>query len=128
MHNPTIVSLSRETTMLTIWVKSATRHVFTIKRFFSVASQASFLPLGPAWFSSVSEPCHYPSCLCLPLCFSFSGCPRSSPLKCHNCNDQRKLKIHDIYLCFFIHSAISSHRCVAPCLVAATYWHTVPIY
>ena len=123
MHNPTIVSLSRETTMLTIWVKSTPRHVFTIKRFFSVASQASFLPLGPAYFSFVSELCPYLSCLCLPLCFSFSSWPGSSPLKCHNCNDQHKLKIHDIYPCSFIHSSISSHCCVAPCLVAAAYWH-----
>jgi hypothetical protein len=81
MPNPTIASPSRERTMLTIWVNSTPRHVFSIKRFFSVASQASFLPLGPAWLFSVSEPCPYPSCLCLPLCFPFSGCPRSSPTK-----------------------------------------------
>jgi hypothetical protein len=65
----------------------------------------SFLPLSPIVF----------------LLFRLSP---SSPLKRHNCNDQRNLKIHDIYPCFFIHSAISSQRCVVPCLVAATYRHS----
>jgi hypothetical protein len=29
------------------------------------------LPFAPAWLSSVSDPCPYPSCLCLPLRTSF---------------------------------------------------------
>src|SRR5215470_10435284 len=34
--------------------------------FLSVVSPDSFLPFVPVFSSSVSEPCPYPSCLCLP--------------------------------------------------------------
>jgi len=49
-----------------------------VKGFFSVASLSSLLPFVPVCLSSVSAPCPYPSCLCLPLRTSFSRCPSSS--------------------------------------------------
>jgi len=49
-----------------------------VKGFFSVASLSSLLPFVPVCLSSVSDPCPYPSCLCLPLRTSFSRCPSSS--------------------------------------------------
>ena len=52
--------------------------ILSVKGFFSVASPASFLPSVPVCLSSVSDPCPYPSCLCLPLHTSFSRCPSSS--------------------------------------------------
>ena len=52
--------------------------MLSIKGFFSVASPASFFPFVPVCSSSVSDPCPYPSCLCLPLYTSFSCCPSSS--------------------------------------------------
>src|SRR5262249_44582440 len=39
--------------------------------FLSVVSPDSFLPFVPVFLSSVSEPCPYPSCLCLPSRTSF---------------------------------------------------------
>jgi len=45
--------------------------MLSVKRFFSVASLTSLLPFGPVCLSSVSDPCPYPSCLCLPLRASF---------------------------------------------------------
>jgi len=52
--------------------------MLSVKGFFSVASLASLLPFVPVCLSSVSDPCPYPSCLCLPLRTSFSRCPSSS--------------------------------------------------
>ena len=52
--------------------------MLSVKRFFSVASLASLLLFVPVRLSSVSDPCPYPSCLCLPLHTSFSRCPSSS--------------------------------------------------
>ena len=49
--------------------------MLSVKGFFSVASIASLLPFVPVCLSSVSDPCLYPSCLCLPLRTSFSRCP-----------------------------------------------------
>ena len=49
--------------------------VLSVKGFFSVASLASLLPFVPVCLSSVSDPCPYPSCLCLPLRTSFSRVP-----------------------------------------------------
>ncbi len=51
--------------------------MLSVMGFFSVASAASLLPFGPACLSSVSEPCPYPSYLCLPLRTSFSRWPAS---------------------------------------------------
>jgi hypothetical protein len=45
--------------------------MLSVKEFFSVASLTSFLPFVPVCLSSVSGPCPYPSCLCLPLHTSF---------------------------------------------------------
>ena len=45
--------------------------LFSVKVFFSVAWPAYFLFFGPVCLSSVSDPCSYPSCLCLPLRTSF---------------------------------------------------------
>ncbi len=49
------------------------RHLtmLSVKAFFSVASLTSLLPCVPVRLSSVSDPCPYPSCLCLPLRTSF---------------------------------------------------------
>jgi hypothetical protein len=52
--------------------------MLSVKGFFSVASLSSLLPFVPVCLSSVSDPCPYPSCLCLPLRTSFSRCPSSS--------------------------------------------------
>ena len=52
--------------------------MLSVKGFFSVASLASLLPFVPVCLSSVSDPCPYPSCLCLPLRTSFSRWPSSS--------------------------------------------------
>src|SRR5262249_26555804 len=42
--------------------------------FLSVVSPDSFLPFVSVFLSSVSEPCPYPSCLCLPSRTSFFHC------------------------------------------------------
>src|SRR5262245_19011479 len=49
--------------------------------FLSVVSPDFFLPFVPVFLSSVSEPCPYPSCLCLPSRTSFFHCsaPGSRP-------------------------------------------------
>jgi len=52
--------------------------MLSVKGFFSVASIASLLLFVPVCLSSVSDPCPYPSCLCLPLRISFPRCPSSS--------------------------------------------------
>ena len=52
--------------------------MLSVKGFFSVASIASLFPFVPVCLSSVSDPCLYPSCLCLPLRTSFSRCPPNS--------------------------------------------------
>jgi len=52
--------------------------MLSVKGFFSVAALASLLPFVPVCLSSVSDPCPYPSCLCLPLRTSFSSCPSPS--------------------------------------------------
>jgi hypothetical protein len=49
----------------------------------SVVSPASFLQFVPVFLSSVSEPCPYPSCLCLPWRTSFFHCP-AARLNDHN--------------------------------------------
>ena len=41
--------------------------MLSVKGFFSAASISSLLPFVPVCLSSVSDPCPYPSCLCLPL-------------------------------------------------------------
>ena len=51
--------------------------MLSVKGFFSVASLASLLPFVPVCLSSVSDPCPYPSCLCLPLRTSFSRIPHA---------------------------------------------------
>ena len=45
--------------------------MLSVKGFFSVASLTCLLPFVPVCLSSVSGPCPYPSCLCLPLRASF---------------------------------------------------------
>ena len=56
--------------MLTVWVQG---HLImpSVKRFFWVALLTSLLPFVPVCLSSVSDPCPYPSCLCLPLRLPF---------------------------------------------------------
>jgi hypothetical protein len=48
---------------------------FSMQGFLSVVSPDSFLPFVPVFLSSVSEPCPYPSYLCLPSRTSFFHCP-----------------------------------------------------
>src|SRR5215510_15134558 len=45
-----------------------------MQAFLSVVSPDSFLPFVPVSLSSVSAPCPYPSCLCLPSRTSFFHC------------------------------------------------------
>jgi len=45
--------------------------MLSVKRFFSVASPTCPLPFVPVCLPSVSGPCPYPFCLCLPLRTSF---------------------------------------------------------
>jgi len=47
----------------------------SVKGFFSVASLASLLPFAPVCLSSVSGPCPYPFCLCLPFIPPFPVVP-----------------------------------------------------
>ena len=49
--------------------------MLSVKGFFSVASLSFLLPFVPVCLSFVSDPCPYPSCLCLPFGTSFSHCP-----------------------------------------------------
>src|SRR5262249_936213 len=56
--------------------------------FLSVVSPDSFLPFVPVSLSSVSEPCPYPSCLCLPSRTSFFHC---SAARLHDHNPQRPM-------------------------------------
>src|SRR5262245_41065176 len=54
--------------------------------FLSVVSPKSFLLFVPVSLASVSEPCPYPSCLCLPSRTSFFYCPAA---RLHDPNPQR---------------------------------------
>ena len=53
----------------------------SMQGFLSVVSPKSFLLFVPVFLTSVSEPCPYPSCLCLPSRTSFFHCsaPGSRP-------------------------------------------------
>ena len=52
--------------------------MFSIEGLRPVVYPASFGSFVPVLLSSVSDPCPYPSCLCLPLRNSFLRCPSSS--------------------------------------------------
>jgi hypothetical protein len=61
-------------------VAAVTRELFyyynaTMQGVLSVVSPDSFLPFVPVFLSSVSEPCPYPSYLCLPSRTSFFFVP-----------------------------------------------------
>src|SRR5215831_15381439 len=57
-----------------------------MQAFLSVVSPDSFLPFVPVSLSSVSAPCPYPSCLCLPSLTSFFPLARR---RLHDHNPQR---------------------------------------